>query len=234
MNAGSVVLLSGGQDSTTCLHFALREWGRPLHALFIDYHQRHWVEATSARRVARAIKVDAFQGETLGAQGLGLRSALTSKDGEVTIENVVVEGRNAMFLTIASAYAKAHELGRVVIGCGADDHAAFPDCRPKFITAMERALLIGLEYHFRIEAPLVQLPKAAIVRLARELGPECWQALTDTWTCYDPQKTGPRIHEVRSCGTCPACVLRRKGFDEAGEEDPHVPRVADLHVRGRA
>lgn len=228
---GAVVLLSGGQDSTTCLYYALREWGRPLHALFIEYGQRHWIENTSARRVASGIKVDAYHGDVMGAKGMGLYSQLTKRSGEpITQANMVVEGRNAMFLTIAAAYAKNHGLGRVVIGCGKDDYADFPDCRPQFLSKLNDALRLGLDYRFRIEAPLVQRTKKETVHLARELGAECWDALAQTWTCYDPAKIGIRCHEVAACGQCPACKLRARGFAEAGESDPGNRDLAPLHV----
>jgi 7-cyano-7-deazaguanine synthase len=223
----AVVLLSGGQDSTTCLHWALREF-RAVHALTIEYGQRHWVEIKAARKVAGDARVASHVITALGGKGIGLgvgrASALVDKTraiepGADGLPSTFVPGRNYLFLGIAAAHAYELRAPHLVIGCSAVDYSGYPDCRPQALGAMRTALRLALDWPvLEVHAPLIDRSKAQTVRLARELGADCWAALGATWTCYDPTLIG----DVRPCAVCPACVLRAKGFAEAGEEDPRA------------
>jgi 7-cyano-7-deazaguanine synthase len=221
--AKAIVLLSGGLDSTTCLAIA-RDEGYSLCALSFRYGQRHLRELDMARRVGvhfgveRHIVVD-FDMRTIGG------SALTG-DGEVPkgrSEGAVGEGipvtyvpaRNTIFLSFALAWAEVIEARDVFIGVNALDFSGYPDCRPEYIEAYQRmaglATKAGVEGHpVRIHTPLIHLTKAEIIRKGQALGVDYGM----THSCYDPPPDGP------ACGRCDSCLLRRKGFSEAGLEDP--------------
>jgi 7-cyano-7-deazaguanine synthase len=219
----AVVLLSGGLDSTTCLAVARRE-GFEVHALSVDYGQRHRDELSRARRLARAlgaadhrvVKVDlsAFGGSALTDGAIpvpkGRSAARMARDIPVTY----VPARNTVLLGLALARAETLGARDVFIGVNALDYSGYPDCRPAFLRAFERVARVatkaGVEGHpLRIHAPLLRLSKAGIVRLGAELG----VPFRDTLSCYDPRRG-------RACGRCDACALRRKGFAEAGVADP--------------
>jgi len=220
----AICLLSGGLDSATCLAIALRE-GFDCYCLSFDYGQRHRIELEAAARVAehmgareqRTVKIDlrVFGG-----------SALTSemevpKDREedamsTGIPVTYVPARNTIFLSFALAYAEVLEASDIFLGVNALDYSGYPDCRPEFIHAFERmanlATKAGVEGSTRIviHTPLMTMTKADIVRKATELNVD----LGLTHSCYDPDGSG------RPCGRCDSCVLRRKGFAEAGMADP--------------
>lgn len=200
-----IVLLSGGQDSTTCLYWALARG--PVEALVIDYGQRHSREIESATLVAHRAGVRLHEGRVR----FPARSALTDGGPIATrpdgLPTTFVPGRNAAFLALAAGLGD-----EVVIGCSAVDFSGYPDCRPAFLVAQQRALSLALDREIAITAPLIDRSKAQTVRLARSLGDDCWEALALSWTCYRGGE--------RPCGECPACVLRAKGFAEAGETDP--------------
>jgi len=217
----AVCLLSGGLDSSTCLAVARRD-GYTCYALSIDYGQRHRVELESAARVAkffdvrehRLLKIDlrAFGGSALTADIDVPKKRVVG--GEIPI--TYVPARNTIFLAMAMAWAEVLECSHVFIGVNAIDYSGYPDCRPEFIAAFESmanlATKAGVEgrTHLKIHTPLAKLNKAAIVKLAVEVGLD----LSLTHSCYDPDAQG------RACGACDSCVLRRKGFEEAGVEDP--------------
>ncbi|HYW43979.1 MAG TPA: 7-cyano-7-deazaguanine synthase QueC [Bryobacteraceae bacterium] len=219
----AVCLLSGGLDSSTCLALARRE-GYCCYALSFDYGQRHRIEIEAARRVAASLAVERHVVMRIGLEAFG-GSALTDdiavpksrSAGEMAhgIPVTYVPARNTIFLSFALAWAEVLEISHVFIGVNALDYSGYPDCRPEFIEAYERmanlATKAGVEGRTRLEihAPLMRLGKAQIVRLAHELGLDF--ALTHS--CYDPDPRG------RPCGECDACLLRRKGFEEAGIED---------------
>ena len=219
----AVCLLSGGLDSSTCLALARRE-GHACYALSFDYGQRHQVELEAARRVAASLGADAHLVTRIGLDAFG-GSALTAdiavpksrSAGEMGrgIPITYVPARNTIFLSFALAWAEVLESSDIFIGVNALDYSGYPDCRPEYIEAFERmanlATRAGVEGRTRvaIHTPLMHLNKAQIVRLARDLGLDFGL----THSCYDP---GP---QVRPCGLCDACVLRRKGFEEAGIED---------------
>jgi 7-cyano-7-deazaguanine synthase len=214
-----VCLLSGGLDSSTCLALARRD-GYACYALSFDYSQRHRIELEAAARVAAAIGVERHLVAKIGLDAFG-GSALTD-DIEVPkgklsegIPVTYVPARNTIFLSFALAWAEVLESSDIFIGVNALDYSGYPDCRPEFIEAYERmanlATKAGVEERtqLKIHTPLLQLSKAEIVKLAQELGLD----FSMTHSCYDPDAAG------HPCGQCDSCLLRAKGFSEAGIED---------------
>jgi len=217
---GSLVLLSGGMDSATCLALACRR-GRPVHALTVLYGQRHAREVRSARALAAYFHV---RRHTVVRLPLGplLASSLTDSHRSLPnrrkpsgrIPSTYVPARNTILLSVALGYAESHHLGAIYLGANAIDYSGYPDCRPEYFRAFERlarlATKAGVEENVtvRVETPLLRLSKADIVRLGQRLGVP-WHL---TWSCY----AGGR----RPCGVCDACRLREKGFVEAGRPDP--------------
>ena len=224
----AVCLVSGGLDSSTCLALARRE-GYECYALSFDYGQRHRVELEAAARVAaalgareqRTVAIDlrAFGGSALTAEIAVPKSRSAAEMGE-GIPVTYVPARNTIFLSYALAWAEVLEASDIFIGVNALDYSGYPDCRPEFIHAFETmanlATKSGVEGRTRVEihTPLIALSKADIVRLGAEL--ELDFGLTHS--CYDPDAQG------RPCGECDACLLRAKGFGEAGIRDPVVSR----------
>jgi len=219
-------LLSGGLDSSTCLALARRE-GYECYALSFDYGQRHRVELEAAARVAAALGVREQRTAVIDLRAFG-GSALTAdidvpKSRSVTemgagIPITYVPARNTIFLSYALAWAEVLEASDIFIGVNALDYSGYPDCRPEFIHAYEHmanlATKSGVEGRTRIEihTPLIALSKADIVRLGAEVGLDFGL----THSCYDPGLDG------RACGECDSCLLRAKGFAEAGVSDPLV------------
>ncbi len=220
----AVVLLSGGLDSATCLAIARAEGFAP-YALSFSYGQRHASELEAARRVARSLGVAAHHVADIDLRAIG-GSALTADiavpkattvdgigGGEIPV--TYVPARNTVFLSFALAWAEVLGARDLFIGVNALDYSGYPDCRPEFLEAFERVANLGTKAgvegeRFRIHAPLVHLTKAQIIRRGVELGVEYGL----TRSCYDPDPRG------RACGGCDSCLLRRKGFREAGVEDP--------------
>jgi 7-cyano-7-deazaguanine synthase len=220
----AVVLLSGGMDSTTTLAIARSE-GFEVHALTFHYGQRHAVEVEAARRVAARLGVAGQEVVPIDLRAFG-GSALTG-DLEVPkdrpaeeigrgIPVTYVPARNTIFLSFALAWAEVLGSSDIFVGVNSYDYSGYPDCRPEFIEAYERmanlATKAGVEgrQRLKIHTPLIHLSKAQIVRRGLELGVDF--ALTSS--CYDPSQEGI------ACGRCDACLLRRKGFAEAGAADP--------------
>jgi 7-cyano-7-deazaguanine synthase len=216
----AVILLSGGLDSATVLAMAKAE-GRICHALSITYGQRHGVELDAARRVAEAIGVEEHDVHALDLRVFGA-SALTSdiavpKDsvGAPGIPVTYVPARNTIFLALAVGFAEAREASEIWIGVNALDYSGYPDCRPEFIEAFQEVILKGTRSGIergepRLVAPLLHMTKAEIIRRGIELGVD----YSITHSCYDPDASGA------ACGHCDSCLLRRKGFEEAGLPDP--------------
>ena len=219
----AVCLLSGGLDSATCLALARRD-GFVCHAITFDYGQRHRFEMEAAAQVAEALGVerhlvvkvglDVFGGSALTAD-VAVLKARSLDEMSHGIPVTYVPARNTIFLSLALAWAEVLESADVFIGVNALDYSGYPDCRPEYIEAYQRmanlATRAGVEGRTRLEihTPLIALSKAQIVTLARELG----VPFGLTHSCYDPG------HGGRPCGACDACLLRRKGFEEAGIED---------------
>ncbi len=222
----AVCLLSGGLDSSACLALARRE-GYECYALSFDYGQRHRVELEAARRVAAAlgareqrtavIDLRAFGGSALTADIDVPKHGSAAEIGE-GIPVTYVPARNTIFLSYALAWAEVLEASDIFIGVNALDYSGYPDCRPEFIHAFETmanlATKSGVEGRTRVQihTPLIALSKADIVRLGAELGVDFGL----THSCYDPDARG------RACGECDSCLLRAKGFAEAGIIDPVV------------
>jgi 7-cyano-7-deazaguanine synthase len=221
----AIVLLSGGLDSYTAAAIS-RADGFELHALTIRYGQRHARELDAARRVARALDVRRHLEIDLDLRGIGA-SALTS-DVPVPhgrsldapgIPVTYVPARNTIFLALALAWAEALDARDIVMGVNALDYSGYPDCRPEFVRAFEAlasvATKAGVEGgRFRVHTPLISLTKADIIRRGLALGLD----YGITHSCYDPDPDG------RPCGTCDSCVLRARGFAEAGVGDPALVR----------
>jgi 7-cyano-7-deazaguanine synthase len=219
----AVCLLSGGLDSATCLAYARRE-GFACYALSFDYGQRHRVELAAAARVAAAIGVerhlvtkiglDAFGGSALTAD-IDVPKGRAAAEMGTGIPITYVPARNTIFLSFALAWAEVLESSDIFIGVNALDYSGYPDCRPEYIEAFQHmanlATKSGVEGRTRLQihTPLLRLGKADIVRLGRDLGLD----FSLTHSCYDPDANG------RPCGQCDACLLRRKGFEEAGIAD---------------
>jgi 7-cyano-7-deazaguanine synthase len=220
----ALCLLSGGLDSATCLAYALGE-SFECYALSFDYGQRHRIELEAAARVAaalgvaqhRIVQVDlrAFGGSALTADIPVPKDRSSSEMGQ-GIPITYVPARNTIFLSFALAWAEVLEASDIFIGVNAIDYSGYPDCRPEYIEAFERmanlATRSGVEgrTRVRIHTPLSRLSKAEIVKLGASLGLD----FRLTHSCYDPGEGG------RPCGACDSCLLRRKGFAEAGIEDP--------------
>ena len=219
----AVCLVSGGLDSSTCLALARRD-GFACYALSFDYGQRHKHELAAAARVAERfgaekhlvarLRLDVFGGSALTAD-IEVPKARSADEMSRGIPVTYVPARNTIFLSYALAWAEVLESADIFIGVNALDYSGYPDCRPEYIEAYERmanlATKTGVEGRTRlkIHTPLIRLTKAEIVKLARELGVPFGM----THSCYDPAPDG------RPCGQCDACLLRRKGFEEAGIED---------------
>jgi 7-cyano-7-deazaguanine synthase len=217
----AIVLLSGGLDSYTAAAIARRD-GFDLYALTILYGQRHAQEVVSARAVARAIGVTRHLELPIDLRPIG-GSSLTSdaevpRDRELSsaeIPSTYVPARNTIFLSLALAWAEVVDATDIVIGVNALDYSGYPDCRPEFVRAFEQlatlATRAGVEgTRFRVQTPLINLTKADIIRCGVELGLDYGL----THSCYDPAPNG------RPCGRCDSCMLRAKGFAEAGVSDP--------------
>jgi 7-cyano-7-deazaguanine synthase len=221
----AVVLLSGGLDSYTAAAIATVQ-RFSLFALTVHYGQRHAHEMEAARAVARALGVERHLELEVDLRAIG-GSSLTSdaavpRDRDLQaadIPSTYVPARNTIFLSLALGWAEVLGAHDIVIGVNALDYSGYPDCRPEFIAAFERladlATRAGVEGdRFRIHTPLITLSKADIIRRGLALGLDYGL----THSCYDPSPDG------RPCGRCDSCVLRAKGFREAGTPDPLLLR----------
>jgi 7-cyano-7-deazaguanine synthase len=219
----AVVLLSGGIDSTTTLAIAIAD-GYEAYALSFDYGQRHQIETEAARHLAgslgatehRVAKIDlrVFGGSALTDE-INVPKQRSEKQIAHGIPITYVPARNTIFLAYALAWAEVIEAPDIFIGVNAIDYSGYPDCRPEFIQAFENlanlATKAGVEGQgFQVHTPLIKLSKAEIIRKAVELRID----LSLTHSCYDPSPQG------LACGQCDSCILRLKGFREAGMKDP--------------
>ena len=222
----ALVVLSGGQDSTTCLYWALDRFGAgQVEAVTFDYGQRHRIElACAARIAARAgvpqvvLPIDTFAalgGSALTDPGIAVQSGV---DARGSLPATFVPGRNLVFLTFAAALAYQRNIHDLVTGVAQTDYSGYPDCRQATLQALEQALRLGMEYEIAIHAPLMFKSKAETVWMARDLG--ALPALADSHTCYHGAQP--------PCGECPACRLRAKGFVEAGIPDPLLERFREM------
>jgi len=218
----AVVLLSGGLDSATAMAMALNE-GFELYAMSFNYGQRHSAEldcaADQARTGAKEFKVveidlRAFGGSALTAD-IDVPKHYSMEGGTDEIPVTYVPARNTIFLSYALAWAEVLGANDIFIGVNALDYSGYPDCRPEFIAAYETmanlATVAGVQgQKLSIRTPLIDLTKAEIIKRGLELGVD----YAKTTSCYDPDPEG------RSCGYCDSCLLRLKGFEDAGQTDP--------------
>lgn len=223
-SAKAVVLFSGGLDSTTCLAIAKAEGYEPC-ALSFDYHQRHRVEIEAARRVASALGVREHMilevplrriGGSALTDDLAVPRDVSPEEMQKRIPATYVPARNTIFLSYALAWAEVLGAPDIFVGVNALDYSGYPDCRPEYIEAFERMANLATresvegKLHFRIHTPLIHLTKAQIIARGMELGVD----YGITHSCYDPDEEG------LACGHCDSCLLRKKGFAEAGIPDP--------------
>ena len=220
----AVVLFSGGLDSSTCLAIA-KSQGFNAYALSFRYGQRHTVELEAARRVAKHLGAAGHLVLDLPLGTIG-GSALTAdiavpKDRDVAVMEgeipvTYVPARNTVFLSMALAWAEVLPAADIFIGVNAMDYSGYPDCRPEFVEAFEKMANLALKeavegrLKMKVHAPLMQLNKAQIIGLGMGLGVDYGL----THSCYDPSEEG------LACGRCDSCLLRKKGFEEAGVSDP--------------
>lgn len=218
----AVVILSGGLDSTTCMGFA-KEAGYDMYPITFDYGQRHRIEINNARAVARFYGVADrhkiislpflrdFGGSALTDSSIDVPDATLPGGEEIPV--TYVPGRNLLFLSIAASYAEAAGAEALYIGVNALDYSGYPDCRPEFIEQFERTVTVGTKAgvegrRFRVQTPLMHLTKADIIREGTRMGVPYHL----TTSCYNGKEF--------ACGVCDSCVLRLKGFAEAGLKDP--------------
>jgi 7-cyano-7-deazaguanine synthase len=219
----AVCLLSGGLDSSTCLALARRD-GYECYALSFDYGQRHRIELEAAARVSQSLgatrhvvaRIDLRQiGHSALTADLAVPKSRTLADMSHGIPVTYVPARNTIFLSFALAWAEVLAAPHIFIGVNALDYSGYPDCRPEYIAAFEHMAALATKSGVeggppvRIHTPLIHLSKAEIVKLARDLHLD----FSLTHSCYDPDPQG------RPCGQCDSCLLRRKGFEEAGIAD---------------
>lgn len=224
-----LVLLSGGQDSTTCLYWAMKKFDK-VEAVSIYYSQRHKVEIDKARLIAQKAGVEwrllltpkLFGSSPLTNEKEKVGHYKSVEDLPEGIEPTFVPGRNILFLTMATNFALSRDILNIVTGVCQVDYGGYPDCRADFISSMQTTLNMGIFGHsyantkpmlhkqIKIHTPLMYLSKKETVLLADDLG--CIDALADTHTCYEGK--------IPPCGRCHSCLLRAKGFEEAGILDP--------------
>lgn len=218
MNDEALVVLSGGQDSTTCLYWAIDRFGRKnVSSLTFDYGQRHRIELISATEIAdfadvanTILPIDTFAalgGDALTTTDIAVESSVNEETG---LPNTFVPGRNLIFLTFAAAFAYQRNIAHLVTGVAQTDYSGYPDCREETMTALQMAIQKGMQSEIQIHTPLMHLSKKETVELAQDLG--ALPALALSHTCYNGERP--------PCGHCPACELRAKGFAEAGVADP--------------
>jgi 7-cyano-7-deazaguanine synthase len=229
----AVVLLSGGLDSSTVLALARRD-GFDLFALTMSYGQRHREELAAASRIALQLGVRqhvvlpidlrVFGGSSL-TSALAVPKRRQVEDMQSGIPATYVPARNTVFLSFALAWAEVVGAADIFVGVNAVDYSGYPDCRPEYIAAFERMANLATKAavegrRLTIHAPLIRMTKAEIIRTGLALGVD----YAETSTCYDPSPDGD------ACGECDACILRQKGFEENGMQDPRTFR----RMRGRA
>ncbi len=224
MATKAVVLTSGGIDSTTTMAIAASE-GYEIHALSFRYGQRHDLEIESAKRIAKAlgarehlvleIELGRIGGSALTAD-IEVPKSRSAGEIQAGIPVTYVPARNTIFLSYALAWAEVIGAEDIFIGVNAVDYSGYPDCRPEYISAFEKMANLAIKeavegkMMIRIRTPLIHLTKAEIIRKGIELGVD----YAFTHSCYDPKPDG------RACGECDSCLLRKKGFREAGVKDP--------------
>ncbi len=216
-----VVLLSGGIDSATTAAIAI-ERGFELYALVFDYGQKHGIELTHARKLVDHFRIRNHA--VIAIPSMIFKSALVSREAVVpknrdlskqVIPDTYVPARNIIFLSYALALAESRGASHIFIGANSVDYSGYPDCRPEFFRAYQEVANVGTREGVAgkpcvIETPILNLTKSEIIRKGAALGVD----YSLTHSCYDPSMDG------RSCGSCDSCIIRKKGFAEAGIPDP--------------
>jgi 7-cyano-7-deazaguanine synthase len=209
----ALIILSGGLDSTVCLYLALIKY-KLVEAISFDYGQRHKIELSRAKKIAKLkgvkhsiIKINSkiFLGSSLTDQSISVpKKSLQKKK----LPNTYVPGRNILFLSYAVSFAESRNIGNIFIGVNALDYSGYPDCRPKFIQSFQNTINLGIRGtdagEIKIITPLLNLSKKEII----ELGDKLRVPINLTHSCYDPKGSKP-------CGECDSCLLRKKGIEEA-------------------
>lgn len=212
-NKKAICLLSGGQDSCTCLVWAKKKFNEVI-AISFDYQAKHSIELKQGKIICKKLGIERIVIDTSFINKI-TNNALTRKNIEVEhkkgkLPTTFVAGRNLFFLSIAAAIAYEKGIKNIVIGACETDYSGYPDCRDKFIKSLNKTLNLAMDYNVKIWTPLMWLTKAKTILLMKELGG--LELLKDTHTCYEGKRP--------ACGVCPACKLRLKGFKEAGIKDP--------------
>ncbi len=217
MQKKAIILFSGGLDSTTCLAIA-KSAGYSCYALSFDYGQKHEAELAHAKKLVQQFQVVEHRIVTMNLNG----SALTDQDktvldyqGDNKIPNTYVPARNTVFLAVALGWAEVLGAFDIFFGANIVDYSGYPDCRPEYLRAFEKladlATKAGVEgAHFKVHAPLIKMSKAEIIQEGVRLGIDYGM----TVSCYRADSDG------RACGKCDSCTYRKKGFSEAGVQDP--------------
>jgi len=232
MKPKAVVLLSGGLDSATCLYDAI-DRGFEVIALSFFYNQSHLIELEYAKKLVEESRVAVHLNlksdlDKIGGSALTTDTPIPKGGQDLEKENHIpatyVPGRNIIFLSLAAATAEANGAHNIFIGVNALDYSGYPDCRPDFIRAFTHALNLGTKQgvtsnKFTIHTPLIDLTKAQIVEKGNKLN----VPYELTWSCYDPQKKDSG--EIVPCMQCDSCLLRQKGFADAGLLDPAIRKT---------
>lgn len=219
VNDSAIVVFSGGQDSTTCLFWALKKFSK-VSAISFDYGQKHKIELESAKKIARLAKVDheiikfdLFS--KLGGNSLTDNIEIKESETPDDLPNTFVPGRNILFLSSVACIAYQKGIKNIVTGVCETDFSGYPDCRDDTIKSLQVTLNLAMEAKFVIHTPLMWMSKAQSVGLAVEVG--AMEAISHSHTCYNG--------EYPPCMSCPACELRAKGFKEANQKDPILSRL---------
>ncbi|XKM12897.1 7-cyano-7-deazaguanine synthase QueC [Orbaceae bacterium ac157xtp] len=207
----ALVIFSGGQDSTTCLLQAIKDYGAEnVEAITFNYGQRHIIELEKAKWIANDLKIKQTVIETTVIQQTTQNALIddsikVSEADNLPYPNTFVDGRNALFLLLAGNYAKQQGIKDIIIGVCETDFSGYPDCRAVFIKSMNETMNLAMDYPFNIITPLMYLTKAQTWQLVDELGYLDY-VNKHTHTCYNGIENG--------CGECPSCKLREKGLNE--------------------
>jgi 7-cyano-7-deazaguanine synthase len=227
----ALVIFSGGQDSTTCLFWALKKFDQ-VEVLTFDYGQRHSIEIEIAKSLARLAQLSHTVMDLRSLNLFGSNALTDSQmiiESHVTMPNTFVPARNLVFLTLAASFAQKKNIDHLVIGACEADFSGYPDCRDQFMQSFEQTLNLAVgKTDIQVHTPLMWLTKAEIFKLAQDLG--CLETIIyKTHTCYEGNRETFNDWGY-GCGNCPSCQLRKKGFESfrQSEKDLNIPVKADF------